>query len=131
MMLKTDGVVHFTLPVKDLDRSAGFYADILGMRILRRNPTMVFLKCGTDYFVLGKTDVPIKPNVEGELTVHHAFHVAPDGFDASVQFLKDNGVEILRIEERYDGTFRGRSAYFFDPDGNLLEIHDARGGIME
>ena len=125
-MIKTQGVVHFTIPVSDLERSEKFYSEILGMRALRKNPQMVFLKCGNDYLVLGKSKTPIKPNAEEETTIHHAFKVAQEDFDRSVEFLKQNGVKILHLEDRQDGTFQGRSAYFHDPDGNALEIHDAR-----
>ena len=125
-MIKTQGVVHFTIPVTDLGRSEKFYSEFLGMRVLRKTPRMVFLKCGNDYLVLGKSKTPIKPNTEGDHTIHHAFKVAAEDFDRSVEFLKQSGVEILDIEDRQDGTFQGKSAYFHDPDGNALEIHDAR-----
>jgi len=125
-MVKTQGVVHFTIPVTDLERSEGFYSGLLGMRVLRKNPHMVFLKCGADYLVLGKSKTPIRPNAEGETTIHHAFKVAAEEFDQAVESLKQKGVKILHLEDRQDGTFQGRSAYFHDPDGNALEIHDAR-----
>ena len=41
-MLRTSGFVHFTIPVKDLDRSEDFYTKILGMKKLRRNRHMIF-----------------------------------------------------------------------------------------
>ncbi|MGH7829226.1 MAG: VOC family protein [Candidatus Binatia bacterium] len=125
-MIKTQGVVHFTIPVSDLDRSEKFYNGTLGMRVLRKNRHMVFLKCGDDYLVLGKSTTSINPNVEGETTIHHAFKVAAEDFDRSVELLKQKGIKILHLEDRQDGTFQGRSAYFHDPDGNALEIHDAR-----
>ena len=52
-MLKTEGVLHFTIPVKDLDRSEQFYTEILGMEKIRRTGHMVFLRAaGRDNFVL-------------------------------------------------------------------------------
>ena len=125
-MIQTRGLVHFTIPVTDLDRSAKFYQDLLGMRLLRKTPRMAFMKCGNDYLVLGKSKTPIQPNVEGDTAIHHAFKVAPEDFDRSTQFLREKGIKILDIEDRQEGTFQGRSAYFHDPDGNALEIHDAR-----
>jgi catechol 2,3-dioxygenase-like lactoylglutathione lyase family enzyme len=50
----------------------------------------------------------------------------PEAFDQSLEDLKQNAIEVLDYEDRQDGTFQGRSAYFHDPDGNVLEIHDAR-----
>ena len=36
--------------------------------------------------------------------------------------LKAKGVNVFREEERREGVFTGRSAYFHDPDGNALEV---------
>jgi catechol 2,3-dioxygenase-like lactoylglutathione lyase family enzyme len=60
-MLKTQGVVHFTIPVKDLDRSEGFYTEILGMERIRRNHHMVFMRAGADCFVLTHSESPSTP----------------------------------------------------------------------
>ena len=42
-MIKTHGVLHFTIPVKDLDRSEKFYKEIFGFDRIRRNDHMVFM----------------------------------------------------------------------------------------
>jgi catechol 2,3-dioxygenase len=125
-MVKTKGLVHFTIPVSDLERSARFYTEFLGMRVISRNPDMVFLKCGGDYLVLGKTKVMPEFDARGADVVHHAFKVGVEEFDQAVEFLKQKGVKILRVEDRQKGVFMGRSAYFSDPDGTRLEIHDAQ-----
>ena len=126
-MIKTQGVVHFSLPVTDLERSARFYSELLGMKIVQETPRMVFLKCGDDYFILGKVAAPLKLDSPAETPVHHAFRVAAEDFEPALEFLRQRGVEILRVEDRQDGVFPGRQAYFLDPDGNKLEIHGSRG----
>jgi len=122
-MVKTQGVVHFSLPVTDLERSAKFYSELLGMKIVQKAQRMVFLKCGDDYLILAK-DTPVKYESLEKTPVHHAFKVKSEDFEPAVEFLKRNGVEIFHIENRQDGVFWGRQAYFLDPDGNKLEIHD-------
>jgi catechol 2,3-dioxygenase-like lactoylglutathione lyase family enzyme len=126
-MVKTQGVVHFSLPVTDLERSATFYSELMGMRIVQKAPRMVFLKCGDDYFILAKVATPVKYDSPEESPVHHAFKVAAEDFEPAVAFLKQNGVKIFHMEDRRDGVFWGRQAYFLDPDGNKLEIHDPQG----
>jgi len=125
-MVKTQGVVHFSLPVTDLERSAKFYSELLGMKIIQKAPRMVFLKCGDDYFILAK-DTPVKYESLEKTPVHHAFKVKAEDFEPAVEFLKQNGVKIFHTEDRRDGVFWGRQAYFLDPDGNKLEIHDPQG----
>ena len=124
-MIETKGVCHFTIAVTDSKRSTDFYTDILGMRLLRANHDrgMVFLDSGGDCIVLMKTDTSIAPVRQRD--AHHAFHVDSDKFEAAVQELKDKGIEIILEEERATGSIvNGRSAYFPDPDGNVLEIVD-------
>jgi catechol 2,3-dioxygenase-like lactoylglutathione lyase family enzyme len=130
-MVKTQGVLHFSLPATNLERSARFYSELLGMKIVQKTPRMVFLKCGNDYLILGKVETPLKYEPPGETPVHHAFKVAAEDFEPSLEFLRQKGVEILQVEDRQDGVFLGRQAYFLDPDGNKLEIYDSKGMRVE
>ncbi|MFQ5541875.1 MAG: VOC family protein, partial [Candidatus Binatia bacterium] len=109
-MIKTLGVVHFTIQVMDLERSAKFYNELLGMRILYKTPQMVFLKCGYDYLILGKCKTPIHSNAEGDTSIQHAFKVAGEDYDRSLEFLKQNG-DVLddivgRVTDFTDRFFR-------------------------
>ncbi len=56
--------------------------------------------------------------------VHHAFIVASDAYRSALEFLEDNGIEIILEEDREGGVVNGPRAYFHDPDGNVLEIID-------
>ena len=131
-MLKTQGVVHFTIPVKDLDRAERFYTQIMGMERLRRNDHMVFMRAGADCFVLTYSEKPVDPNAGDEHDIHHAFRVSAAEYDRAKAFLAERGIRILKEEHRRAGTFQGRSAYFHDPDRNVLEIIDlVRGPVPE
>ncbi len=100
-MIKTQGVVHFSLPVTDLERSGKFYSELLGMKIVQKTPRMVFLMCGGDFLILAKGHAPLKYDSDKNSPVHHAFKVAAEDFEPE--------------------------AYFLDPDGNKLEIHHNTG----
>jgi catechol 2,3-dioxygenase-like lactoylglutathione lyase family enzyme len=129
-MLKPRKLVHFTIPVKDLDRSEKFYTEILGFQKVRRNAHMVFLRTGQDHFVLTHSEKPVDPNPGDEHEIHHAFLVDPADYDAALTFLKSKGIKVIKEEDRQKGTFQGRSAYFHDPDRNVIEIIDLQNDPM-
>ena len=121
-MIKTDGVLHFTIPVRDLDASEKFYTEVLGLTKVRRNNHMVFMRDGADYFVLTMSENPIEPNRGDKHDIHSAFKVTRAEYDKAKKFLASKGIPIFKEEERLHGTFRGMSAYFHDPDRNVIEI---------
>jgi len=126
-MLKTHGMLHFSLAVTDLDRSRKFYEGVLGLKVVEQSPRMVFLQTGDDYLILAKGNDPIKYDTNQSTPVHHAFRVHPAEFQSSIEELRRNGVEVFNIEERNTGVFWGPQAYFLDPDGNKLEIYAGPG----
>jgi catechol 2,3-dioxygenase-like lactoylglutathione lyase family enzyme len=126
-MLKTHGVLHFSLPVTDLDRSRQFYEGVLGLKVVEQSPRMVFLQTGDDFLILAKGNDLMKYDTSKSTPVHHAFKVKPEEFQSSIDDLRKNGVEVFNIEERNTGVFWGPQAYFLDPDGNKLEIYAGPG----
>ena len=126
-MLKTHGVLHFSLPVTDLDRSRKFYEGLLGMKVIEQSARMVFLQTGDDYIILAKGSEPLKYDSPQSTPVHHAFKIKPEDFEASIDELREGGVEVFNIEDRNQGVFWGPQAYFLDPDGNKLEIYAGPG----
>ena len=123
-MLKVEGVLHFTIPVKDLDRSERFYTDALGFEKIGRNDRIVFLRAGEDYFNLTYSENPITTNVGDRHEIHSAFRMTPSGYDEALRTLPAQGVEIFKQEDRRVGVFVGRSAYIRDPDNNVIELID-------
>lgn len=130
-LLKTTGLVHFSIPANDVDESLRFYTEILGMEFrgnVGANGRCVV--CGDVNLILVGRESP-RP-VEEPLTVngalcHQAFYVSSDEFDRAVDGLKEDGVRFdtgRDVEYRRTGTFTGRSFYFYDPSGNRLEIND-------
>jgi catechol 2,3-dioxygenase-like lactoylglutathione lyase family enzyme len=126
-MLKIEGVLHFSIPVKDLDRSEKFYSEILGLQKIRRNNHMVFMRTARDdYLVLTYSHNPIDPNPGNQHDIHSAFRVTAAEYDRAKGFLASKGIPLIKEEDRRSGTFQGRSAYFHDPDRNVIEIIDLK-----
>jgi len=126
-MLKTQGMLHFSLAVSDLNRSRQFYEGVLNLKVVEQSPRMVFLQTGDDYLILAKGNDPLKYDTNKSTPVHHAFRVKPEEFQSSIDHLRQHGVEVFNIEDRNTGVFWGPQAYFLDPDGNKLEIYAGPG----
>jgi catechol 2,3-dioxygenase-like lactoylglutathione lyase family enzyme len=125
--MRADAILHFTIPIKNLDSSEAFYTDILGLTKVRRNNHMVFMRCEESYFVLTLSENDINPNRGDKHDIHTAFVYRGERYDEMKSFLGDRNIRIFKEEIREHGTFRGRSAYFHDPDRNVIEIMDLQG----
>jgi glyoxylase I family protein len=121
------GLHHVTAIVADLERTTGFYRDILGLA-LREEGTNDD-DPGARHFWFGDGPGTLVSFLEypqmdeakaGRGGVHHfAFSVgSADEQVAWRDYLRSRGVPCSEVFER--GGFR--SIYFRDPDGNLLEI---------
>lgn len=110
------GNSSLNISVSNLDRSAKFYCDILGMKeAFREPPRAVFLRCGNDLLTLAKTKRRTRKG-----GFHFDFEMQSSAqIDRWVKWLKRNRVEITsgRDEES------GRGVYFRDPDRYLIEIY--------
>ena len=113
---------HYSVRTLDVEASRKFYTEIMGFKKVRRNPHMVFMRSGKDLFVLTKSEKPVDPNPGDDNAIHTAFLVDGTEYKTSLDFLKSKGIKIIQDEERRKGTFHGYSAYFHDPDRNVLEI---------
>jgi catechol 2,3-dioxygenase-like lactoylglutathione lyase family enzyme len=120
--IKTTGILHFTIGVRDHVAAAKFYSKLLGCRHLRSNDRYSFMQCGIDYFVLAKIPHHVNPNNPGEDAHHHAFLVDADEFDRAMKVMQENGIALVKYSDQDHRSFPGRHAYFHDPDGNCIEI---------
>jgi lactoylglutathione lyase len=121
---------HTNILVSDLEESADFYKNILHLKELETpwgaNPSVRFFAIGNNQQIhvvqiAGEFSYPSK-------VVHMAFTV--QDFDAYLEFLRDEGIEYANFagdstepQLRPDGV---KQIYFQDPDGNWIEVNDAR-----
>src|SRR5215831_16538920 len=102
-MAKINKVGHVVLNVRDVNASVVFYTEALGMEIMTHNPErqMAFLSFGTQ---------------------HHDIALQIDGGEEELKQLYGR---LLKVGAQIDRTTEHSttlSVYFFDPDGNRLEI---------
>ena len=48
--IRTTGILHFTIGVRDHIAAAKFYSDVLGCKITRSNERYSFMECGGFFF---------------------------------------------------------------------------------
>ena len=127
-MIKTKGLYHSGIPVNDLDRAIEFYRDVLGMDVANvarddlKGLGRADLRSGSSIVVLFQRPNPIERDALAEDGVtHQAFFVDGDDFDTAEERMRAAGVRIheVPVVERPSG----RGFYFFDPDGNLLQLY--------
>lgn len=120
--IRTIGILHFTIGVRDHIAAARFYHELLSCTILRTNERYAFMECGGSYFVLAKIPHHVNPNKPGEDAHHHAFIVEKDEFERAMEILKVRGIEVVKYSDSGHRSFPGRHVYFHDADGNCIEI---------
>lgn len=114
-----EGFSHVTIAVSNLEKSLAFYVDTLGMQLVHRGDSDVYLEWGTAWVCL--LERPGREVHVQRLGVDHvAFYVPPQHFGSAVQFLKDHSVKIVRGPVQRG---KGWSVNFLDPDGTELELH--------
>ena len=122
MQIKALG--HVVLKVRNLERSAAFYRDVLGMReVMRYQDAMAFFSFGSNHHDLGllqlgdrAPDAP--PHAVG--LYHVAFKVGDtlDELRDCKSHLEQHGVQLIGMSDH--GV--SQSLYLADPDGNEIEL---------
>jgi catechol 2,3-dioxygenase-like lactoylglutathione lyase family enzyme len=117
--------------VTDLQKTKVFYSDLIGLPMITLVENRhVFFRAGESVLLCFIAEQTLQ---EKELpphgatgSIHFAFEVAGNEYEAALKKLKEAGVAILHEHEWKGGL---RSFYFHDPDQNLLEVIEE--GIWE
>jgi catechol 2,3-dioxygenase-like lactoylglutathione lyase family enzyme len=129
-MPKLDGILETAIHTDDMPRARAFYEGVLGLEaiytdnrlsayaVAGRDVLLVFRKGTTGETVVLPNGGTI-PGHGGAGALHVAFAIGKDELDRWEKHLAARGVA---IEGRNDWSRGGRSIYFRDPDGHLLEL---------
>jgi len=128
-MAELDRVIETCLYVDDLDRAAGFYEQVLGLKTLTQDARFRAFDVGGKSVLLlfhrGATLETVHmpggtiPPHDGHGPLHLAFAIATDALPQWEERLRDHDIA---VEGRTDWSRGGHSIYFRDPDGHLLEL---------
>ncbi|WP_237153511.1 VOC family protein [Oryzibacter oryziterrae] len=126
---KLEGLLETALYVSDLQRSAAFYRDILGLTPLSESPRLVALDAGAQgvllLFQAGATSADLIdddgciPGHEGTGRLHMAFAIAADQLQHWRDHLAAKGIPLAGEAHWKRG---GTSLYIRDPDGHAIEF---------
>jgi methylmalonyl-CoA/ethylmalonyl-CoA epimerase len=121
--MKNDGLHQLALTSSDLERSTGFYRDILGLEVIAS-----FDPPGLAFFRVGDVRLSVQKVEKVEAVSSVVYFRVPD-IDAAVESLKKHSIELEQEPEvvfRDDQGQFGEAgeaewmAFFRDPDGHLL-----------
>jgi catechol 2,3-dioxygenase-like lactoylglutathione lyase family enzyme len=127
--VQLDRVIETCLYVDDLDRAARFYERVLGLALLTSdarfraydvggNSVLLLFRRGATLETVRMPGGTIPPH-DGHGPLHMAFAVSADELPQWEARLE---AESIDIEGRTDWSRGGKSIYFRDPDGHLLEL---------
>jgi catechol 2,3-dioxygenase len=120
-MARINKVGHVVLNVKDVDASVKFYSEALGMEVMRLTEgNAAFLSFGTQHHDIALFKAPEGAEV-GKLGLNHiAFQI--EGGETELRQLYGRLIQQGAKVDHTTAHGATHSIYFFDPDGNRLEI---------
>ena len=119
--MELEGIDHVALSVRDVERAAQWYIDVLGFKRLHEgmwDGVPVFVGKGTTALAL--FPVRSRSTASGPADVrmlHLAMRASPKNFIAAQEELKQRGIKF-----EFQDHEISHSIYFRDPDGHQLEI---------
>ena len=128
--MKLDSIHHVAIIGSDYEKTRHFYCDLLGFEQLdkhsrpEKNDILFNVRQGhltLEIFI--KPDAPRRPQLpapEHQGLRHLAFRVA----DVEALLAEFDRLGIDHEPMRYDAFDRKKMAFFFDPDGLPLELHE-------
>ncbi len=124
------GMLEFGLYVQDVERASAFYQNLFGFAVLVSTERIAALDVeGKQVLLLFKHGASSEPMTvpgggllpphDGEGTSHVAFAIQKRDVQKWEEWLGEQDVE---VESKVEWERGGRSLYFRDPDGHLLEL---------
>ena len=119
--MQLEGIDHVAMGVRDIERSAKWYIDVLGFALLHDgmwNGVPTFIGKGNTGIALFPANEEPKTSGHREIRMLHlAFRADRENFLAAQQELKKR-----KIKFEFQDHEIAHSIYFRDPDGHQFEI---------
>lgn len=129
-MIRLREIDHVVLRVVDVGRMLGFYCDVLGCTLERRQDAigLIQLRAGRSLVDLVPVDGTLgraggaAPGKEGRNLDHVCFRVEPFDEAGIRRHLDAHGIAAGPVASRYGAEGEGPSIYVTDPEGNVVEL---------
>ena len=122
-MIRTQGLTHIHLVVRDLDRSLAFYTRVFGLEErFRQGRHMVFLNTPASRDLVTLNEDPSEAQVAGVSggVSHFGFRLTEaSDLDAAITEVEAAGGKLIQRGEHAPGA---PFAYVRDPDGYVIEL---------
>ena len=118
-MIKTFGLTHIALPVKDINRASVFYRKVFGVKEMYRYPDFIQVQTpGSKDIIVFKKQKKIGSKIK------HGFHFGfrlpkPFAIEKIIKTVKEAGGKIKESGEFVPGE---PYVFFYDPDGYEVEV---------
>ncbi len=119
-MFKLDELDHVAITVRDIESSATWYQDVLGLKRLHEESWgdyPVFVWAGASGLALFPKDTTVEQRSKGQNMNHFAFRANRENFEKARKELPERGIEFEFQDHKI-----AHSIYFRDPDGYKVEI---------
>lgn len=115
---------HVNLTVADVERATAFYESLLGMHVrwegkLENGRRAVHVGDERCYLALFEAQRPGRPSLDYDVPGINHYGFVVDDLEAARDRLRRLGVNDIMWVDHYEP---GRRLYFFDPDGNEVEL---------
>jgi catechol 2,3-dioxygenase-like lactoylglutathione lyase family enzyme len=123
-MLTICGIDHVVLRVRDIDRTRKFYCEVLGAEHVGYRPEF-----GMSHLRIGSAMIDlVKGERNGTNMDHFCLRIEPFDPASILAHLKQHGVAVGDIRNRFGAEGNGPSIYLTDPEGNTVELKGPSDG---
>lgn len=121
--MTAEGISHITFIVKDLEKSARLFTEVLGGKEVYSSGDKTFSISREKFFLVSGVWIAL---MEGDplptRTYNHvAFKVKDEDIEGYATAIEKLGMEVREPRSRVAGE--GRSLYFYDFDNHTFELH--------